>query len=76
MAPEAAREGLEVRVSRARCIATKSCIHAAPRVFALDATRVATVINPSGEPLDAVMEAMENCPTGAISVFLNGVQLA
>jgi ferredoxin len=67
---------VEVQVSRARCIATQSCIHAAPGVFELDEQRLSTVIDPDAEPLEAVVEAAENCPTGAISVFRDGVQLA
>jgi ferredoxin len=66
---------LEVRVNRARCIATKSCIHAAPGVFQLDDMRISTVIDPDGEPLAAVIEAAENCPTSAISVYKDGRQL-
>ncbi len=68
--------GLEVRVDRSRCIATKSCIYAAPGVFQLDEMRISTVIDPHGDPLDAVIEAAENCPTSAISVFQDGRQLA
>jgi ferredoxin len=67
---------LEVRVNRARCIATKSCIHAAPAVFALDEMRISTVVDPDAEPRDIVIEAAENCPTSAISVFEDGRQLA
>ncbi len=67
---------LEVRVNRARCIATQSCMHAAQGVFELDEQRIATVRDPEAEPLDAVVEAAESCPTGAISVFRDGVQLA
>jgi ferredoxin len=67
---------VRVEVNRARCIATKSCINAAPGVFELDETRVSTVRDPAGEPLEAVIEAAEGCPTGAISVWQEGVQLA
>jgi ferredoxin len=67
---------LEVRVSRARCIATQSCIHAAPGVFELDEYRISTVVDPEGDPLEAVVEAAESCPTGAIAVFRDGEQLA
>ncbi|MDQ4098374.1 MAG: ferredoxin [Actinomycetota bacterium] len=67
---------LEVRVNRARCIATKSCIYAAPGVFELDEMRISTVVDPEGDPLDAVIEAAENCPTSAISVFQDDRQLA
>jgi ferredoxin len=67
---------LRVEVNRARCIATKSCINHAPGVFALDETRVSSVRNPHGDPLEMVIEAAENCPTGAISVFRGGERLA
>ena len=66
---------LDVRVDRARCIATKSCIHAAPGVFELDDVRISTVRDPNAEPLEAIVEAAENCPTSAISVFQDGRRL-
>jgi len=47
---------------------SKCCTHAAPGVFALDAERIVTVIDPAGGTLDQVQEAVEACPTGAISV--------
>ena len=68
--------GLEVRVDRSRCIATKSCTYAAPRTFELDDQLISTVVDPEGDPLEAVLEAAEECPTGAISVFRDGQQLA
>jgi ferredoxin len=67
---------LEVRVQRALCIATKSCMNAAPHTFALDATLVSTVVDPEGDPEDDVVRAAEACPTGAISVFRDGVRIA
>ncbi len=67
---------LEVRVQRALCIATKSCINAAPRTFALDPTQVATVVDPEGDAEDDVIRAAEACPTGAISVFRDGARIA
>ena len=68
--------GLEVRVDRARCIASKSCVHAAPEAFALDDQQLATVLDPAAEPLESLIEAAESCPTGAISVFRDGQPLA
>jgi ferredoxin len=67
---------LEVRVERARCIATKSCVNNAPGTFALDATMVSTVTDPGGDPEDDVVAAAEACPTGAISVFRDGIRIA
>jgi ferredoxin len=66
---------VEIRVSP-RCIATKACIHAAPGVFELNEQRMARVHNASGEPLQAILEAAEACPTGAITVFRDGERLA
>jgi ferredoxin len=67
---------LEVKVDRSRCIATKSCINAAPGVFALDDMRISTVLDPEAESVETVVEAAENCPTSAISVFQDGRRLA
>jgi ferredoxin len=67
---------LEVHVERARCIATKSCISAAPGTFALDATMIAAVVDPEGDPEDDVVRAAEACPTAAISVYRDGIRLA
>ena len=67
---------LEVRVQRALCIATKSCVRTAPRTFTLDPTLVATVVDPEGDPEADVVDAAEACPTGAIKVFKDGVQIA
>lgn len=67
---------IEVRVQRAMCIATKSCINAAPHTFALDPTLVSTVVDSEGDPEDDVVRAAEACPTGAISVFRDGERIA
>ena len=67
---------LEVQVQRARCIATKSCISAAPRTFALDPTEVAVVTDAGGNSDDDVIRAAEACPTGAITVYRDGVRVA
>ncbi len=67
---------LDIRVQRARCIATKSCMSAAPHTFALDPTQVATVVDASGDADDDVIRAAEACPTGAITVYRDGVQIA
>ncbi|MDQ6797643.1 MAG: ferredoxin [Actinomycetota bacterium] len=67
---------LDVQVQRARCIATKSCISAAPHTFALDPTRVATVTDAAGDTDDAVIAAAGACPTGAITVYRDGTRIA
>ncbi|MDQ6615281.1 MAG: ferredoxin [Actinomycetota bacterium] len=67
---------IEVVIQRARCIGVKSCINAAPSTFAMDASMISTVVNPTGDPESDVVAAADNCPTGAISVFRDGVRIA
>ena len=62
----------EVRVDRARCIGSKCCTHAAPGVFALDAERIAYVVDPAGGSSEEVLAAAAECPTGAITVVEPG----
>ena len=67
---------LEIRIHPGKCIATRACINAAPRTFALDHRQIAVVINPAGNSDDEVLAAADACPTGAITVFRDGVRIA
>ena len=58
---------IEIQVSAARCIASKACTHAAEGVFEVIG-ETARVVDPGAAPLDDVLAAAENCPTGAITV--------
>ncbi|HEV2758280.1 MAG TPA: ferredoxin [Acidimicrobiales bacterium] len=65
---------LEIEVSGARCIASKACVHAAEGVFKI-VNGVARAVDPQAAPLDDILAAAEDCPTGAITVKENGRQL-
>ena len=65
---------IEIEVSSARCIASKACVHAAEGVFEI-ANGVARVVDPQAAPLDDILAAVEECPTGAITVKKDGLQL-
>ena len=58
----------EIRLQRARCIGSKCCTHTAPGVFALDDQRLVTVLDPHGGTREQVQLAVDECPTGAISL--------
>ncbi len=58
---------IEIEVSAARCIASKTCLHAAEGVFEI-VDGVARVIDPGAASLEDIMAAAEGCPTGAIKV--------
>ncbi len=66
--------GIEIEVSSARCIASKACVHAAEGVFEV-VDGLARVVDPNAAPLDDVLAAAEECPTGAIKVKRDGQQL-
>ncbi len=65
---------IEIVVSSARCMGSKTCTHAAEGVFVM-AGDVARVVNPDAAPLEDVLAAAEGCPTGAINVKKDGRQL-
>ena len=65
---------IEIEVSAARCIASKVCVHAAEGVFEV-VDGVARVRDPNAAPLEDVLAAAEECPTGAIKVKRDGQQL-
>ena len=65
---------IEIEVSSARCIASKACVHAAEGVFEI-VNGVARVVDPQAAPLDDILAAAEECPTGAINVKKDGRQL-
>jgi len=66
---------IEIDVNTARCIASKTCVHAAEGVFKI-VDGAARVVDAGAAALEDVLAAAENCPTGAITVRENGRQLA
>ena len=63
---------ISIRVDDGMCMGARSCIHAAPASFALDATGVAQGLAEPGDSLDAVLEAARACPNFAITVLVDG----
>ncbi len=65
---------VEVVVSRARCMASKACIHAAEGVFEI-VDGAAFVVDATAAPEDDLLVAAEACPVGAITVFRDGERI-
>ena len=59
---------MALRVDRERCMGSGSCQFHAPHTFDLDAECRAIVIDEQGDPLQAIRNAAEGCPTRAIAV--------
>ena len=68
---------IQIVVDQSLCVGNGTCLTVAPRVFAHDAYRQSTVVDPAGEPEARVLEAAAQCPVGAIqvSVFDTGERL-
>ena len=65
---------IEIEVSSARCIAAKSCVYAAEGVFEV-VDGVSQVVDPGAAPLEDILAAAVECPTGAITVRKDGQPL-
>jgi len=66
--------GIEIELSTARCMGSKTCTHAAEGVFVM-AGDVARVADVTAAPLEDILAAAEGCPTGAIKVKKDGQPL-
>lgn len=66
---------VEVEVNRARCMASKVCVHMAEGVFAI-VDGAAGVVDVTAAPDDDLLAAADACPVGAITVYRDGRQIS
>ena len=64
----AARPVAGIVVDRELCMGSGMCIVYAPNTFAHDDETKAVVIDPAGDPIDAILNAVQACPTSAIKI--------
>ena len=67
--------GLEVEIDREVCMGSGNCVYEAPGVFDLDDDSVAFVLDPTASPEDKLLAAAQKCPTHALTVRRDGVEL-
>jgi ferredoxin len=60
-----------VTVDRDLCMGSGMCIVYAPGTFEHDKETKAVVIDPAGDPLDAIRTAVEACPTSALRLVID-----
>jgi ferredoxin len=56
-------------VDRELCMGSGMCIVYAPNTFAHDDETKAVVVDPTGDSIDAVRNAVQACPTSAIRIL-------
>jgi ferredoxin len=59
---------MKITVDRTKCEGYAKCIQATPKVFKLDKTMIAEVIDPNGDSDEKILLAAKICPTKAISL--------
>jgi ferredoxin len=59
----------EPRVDRDRCIGSGNCVFWAPATFDLDEEGKSVVIDPHGDSSEAITNAVDGCPTRALSII-------
>ena len=57
-----------ILVDRELCMGSGMCIVYAPNTFAHDEETKAVVVDPEGDPIDAIRNAVQACPTSAITL--------
>ena len=68
--PEAAPTW-SVEVDRELCMGSGMCIVYAPATFAHDEQTKAVVVDPMGDPIDAIRNAVQACPTSALRLVFD-----
>ena len=63
---------MKITVDRTKCEGYAKCIQATPKVFKLDKTMIAEVIDPQGDSDEKILLAAKICPTKAISLDEEG----
>ena len=64
----AARPAPGIVVDRELCMGSGMCIVYAPGTFAHDDETKAVVVDPAGDPIESIRNAVQSCPTSAITL--------
>ena len=58
----------DIVVDRELCMGSGMCIVYAPNTFAHDDETKAVVVDPAGDPIESIRNAVQACPTSAITL--------
>jgi ferredoxin len=59
---------MKINIDRSKCEGYAKCIQASPKVFKLDNTMIAEVIDAKGDSDERILLAAKICPTKAITL--------
>lgn len=61
------KPAMTIEINRETCIGSGQCVVRAPAIFAIDDEGLAVVAVPQDRPSEALVEAIEVCPTQSIA---------
>ena len=67
---------MEIEIDRDACMGSGNCVYEAPGVFGLDDDGVSYVVDPDASAQELILAAASKCPTHAITVRRDGVDLS
>jgi ferredoxin len=66
---------LEIVINRDKCMGSGNCLFWAPQAFDLDDEGISVALDPAEAEESQLVQAREGCPTGAISLWRDGVEV-
>jgi ferredoxin len=66
---------LQILINRDKCMGSGNCVFWAPQAFDLDDEGLSVVLDPDQADESQLFQAREGCPTGAISLRWDGVEV-
>jgi ferredoxin len=66
---------IQVEIDRDLCMGSGNCVYEAPGAFDLDGDSISFVVDVAAVPEEELVAAARNCPTHAITVRREGVDL-
>jgi ferredoxin len=66
---------LEIVINRDKCMGSGNCLFWAPQAFDLDDEGISVALDPDEADESQLVQARQGCPTGAISLWRDGVEV-
>ncbi|HEY5252865.1 MAG TPA: ferredoxin [Acidimicrobiales bacterium] len=66
---------LQILINGDKCMGSGNCAFWAPQAFDLDDDGLSVVLEPAQADESQLFQAREGCPTGAISLWRDGVEV-
>jgi ferredoxin len=66
---------LQIRINGDKCMGSGNCVFWAPGAFDLNDDGLSVVLEPAQADDSQLFQAREGCPTGAISLWRDGVEV-